>query len=104
MSAAKSNENPGMKLYAILWVALVVIAGIEVLLTYRRLAPGELLPFLLLLAFFGAGIAAMYFMRMKYERRNLLWSVLVALVFVLFMMNHIWPDAFRLEHLRILHW
>jgi hypothetical protein len=27
-----------------------------------------------------------------------------ALLFVLFMMDHMLPDAFRLVHLRVLHW
>jgi hypothetical protein len=25
-------------------------------------------------------------------------------LFVLFMMDHFWPDALRLEHLRVVHW
>jgi cytochrome c oxidase subunit IV len=104
MSATKSNQGPGMKFYALIWVVLVVIATIEVLLTYQRFAAKELLPFLLLLAFLGVGIAVMYFMRLKYERRSLLWSLIPWVVFVLFMLNHIWPDALRLEHLRILRW
>ncbi len=104
MSATKSNQGPGMKLYALVWLVLVVIATIEVLLTYQRFSAKELLPFLLLLAFLGAGTSMMYFMGMKYERRSLLWTLIPWLVFVLFMLNHIWPDALRLENLRILRW
>jgi cytochrome c oxidase subunit IV len=104
MSATRSNQSPGLKVYAFVWVALLVIAGIEVLLTYRHLRAMELLPFLLLLAFLSAAIAVMYFMRLKYERRNLLWTLIPWLVFVLFMLNHIWPDALRLEHLRVIPW
>lgn len=104
MSATRSSQGPGLKVYAFVWLALLVIAGIEVLLTHQHLRATELLPFLLLLAFLSAGIAVMYFMRLKYERRNLLWTLIPWLVFVLFMLNHIWPDALRLGGLRIIHW
>jgi F0F1-type ATP synthase membrane subunit b/b' len=46
----------------------------------------------------------MYFMHLKYERPNLFWSLIPVLLFVLFMMDHIWPDALRLAHFRIVHW
>jgi cytochrome c oxidase subunit IV len=60
--------------------------------------------FLLIFAFIEAYIAVMYFMHLKFERPSLVWSLILALVFVLFMMDHIWPDALRLEHLRVVHW
>jgi hypothetical protein len=43
----------------------------------------------------------MYFMHLKYERPRLFWSLIPTLIFVLFMMDHIWPDALRLIKLRL---
>jgi heme/copper-type cytochrome/quinol oxidase subunit 4 len=73
-------------------------------MTYRHLSTQMLLLFLLIFAFIEAGIAVMYFMHLKYERPNLFWSLIPVLLFVLFMLDHIWPDALRLAHFRIVHW
>jgi F0F1-type ATP synthase membrane subunit b/b' len=40
-------------------------------------------------------------MHLKYEKHSLLWSLIPAVVFVLFMMNHIWPDAFRMASMKL---
>ena len=49
-------------------------------------------------ALLEAGIGVWYFMHVKYERRILLWS-LVLLLAIILMMNQVWPDAFRLHSL-----
>jgi cytochrome c oxidase subunit IV len=100
----EAQQGLAMKSYVAIWVGLLCIVGIEVLLTYKHLPETQLLPFLLILAFIEAGIAVLYFMHLKYERPSLFWSLIPALLFVLFMMDHIWPDALRLEHLRVVHW
>jgi cytochrome c oxidase subunit IV len=92
----ESSRSPGMKLYAIVWVALLCIAGLEVFLTYRGFSTPVLLAALLILAFLEAAIALLYFMHLKYDRPLLLWSFVIAVVFVLLMMNQIWPDAHRM--------
>jgi cytochrome c oxidase subunit IV len=104
MAAAQTKGAEGMKSYLTIWVGLLCIVGIEVFLTYRHLSSKELLVFLLIFALIEASIAVLYFMHLRYERPSLIWSLIPALVFVLFMMDHIWPDALRLEHLRVVHW
>ena len=88
-----------MKSYVVIWIGLICIAGIEVFLTYRDFSNRELLATLLILAFIEAGIALMYFMHLKYDRPLLLWSFVISVVFVLLMMNQVWPDAYRLVSL-----
>jgi heme/copper-type cytochrome/quinol oxidase subunit 4 len=90
-----------MKSYVMIWIGLICIAGIEVFLTYRDFSNRELLATLLILAFIEAGIALMYFMHLKYEKPGLFWSLIPAVIFVLLMMNQIWPDAYRLARLRL---
>jgi heme/copper-type cytochrome/quinol oxidase subunit 4 len=90
-----------MKEYIAIWVGLLCIVGIETFLTTLQLSTHKLLVALLLLAFAEAVIALLFFMHLKYEKPNLFWSLVPAVIFVLFMMNHIWPDAYRMLNLRV---
>lgn len=101
MVSAASSPSPGMKLYVALWVGLLAIVVVEVLLTYAHLRPLALTLALVALALIEAGVALMYFMHLKYERRILFWSLIPALVFVLVMFDHFWPDAFRVTSMRL---
>jgi len=96
-----SIQSSRMKSYLGIWTGLICIVGIEVFLTYRSLSAGELIACLLVLAFTEAGIAVMYFMHLKYEKPSLFWSLIPAMLFVLFMMNQVWPDAYRLAMLKL---
>jgi heme/copper-type cytochrome/quinol oxidase subunit 4 len=97
----ETNHEPGMKEYIAIWVGLLCIVGIETFLTSMNLSTHALLASLLVLALIEAGIALLYFMHLKYEKPNLFWSLVPAVIFVLFMMNHIWPDAYRMANMRV---
>lgn len=90
-----------MKVYVVVWTGLVLIVAAEVALTYARFPVGVQLSVLLALSFLEAGIGLLYFMRLKYERAILFWSLIPALIVALLLMDHIWPDAFRLMHQRL---
>jgi heme/copper-type cytochrome/quinol oxidase subunit 4 len=60
-----------------------------------------LLDVLLTLAFIEAGLGLLYFMHLKYERVSLRWALIIAVFFVLLMMNQIWPDAYRMASLSL---
>jgi heme/copper-type cytochrome/quinol oxidase subunit 4 len=97
MTDTTAAHGPGMKLYVTVWILLLVIAGIETRLAYTHLATeGGLLPALLILAALEAGIALLYFMHLKFERKLLLWCVVGYLGIVCFFLNHIWRDAARM--------
>ena len=104
METNRTNHSPGMKSYGLLLLALFAIVAMEVALTYQHFAPDELLAWLLILAVIEALIAITYYMHLRYEQPKLIWSLFVAFVFVMFMMGHIFPDAMRLLHLRVVHW
>jgi heme/copper-type cytochrome/quinol oxidase subunit 4 len=97
-----SNQVPGMKFNIAIWVGLLVIVAVEVVLTLQHPPVRTLLVYLLCLAFIEAGIGVMYFMHLKYENSRLFWSLVPILIFVLFMMNHVWPDAFRMARMSLL--
>ena len=101
MVSTASSPSPAMKFYIVLWAGLLAIVVVEVLLTYAHLRPLALTLALVALALIEAGVALMYFMHLKYERRILFWSLIPALVFVLVMFDHFWPDAFRVTSMRL---
>jgi cytochrome c oxidase subunit IV len=96
MTATESTKQPGMRLYVMVWIGMVLIVGVEVALTTAHLPTYTLLWALLSLAVLEAGLGVMYFMHLKYERPVLFWSLIPTLVFVLALMNHFWADAHRL--------
>ncbi|MGC1686206.1 MAG: hypothetical protein WA734_11345, partial [Candidatus Acidiferrales bacterium] len=61
-----------------------------------------LLVYLLGLAIIEAGIGVLFFMHLKYENSRLFWSLVPIVILVLFMMNHVWPDAYRMARLSLL--
>jgi cytochrome c oxidase subunit IV len=101
MPNGESSPSPGLRFYVVLWAGLLGIVIVEVLLTYSGLRPLALTISLLALALIEAGVALMYFMHLKYERPILFWSLIPALVFVLVMFDHFWPDAFRVTSMRL---
>ena len=98
---AEARKDAHMKPDVVVWFGLILVVAVEVLLTYRHLPAGGLLTALLVLAFVGAALVLMYFMRLKDERPILFWSLIPYLIFALFMMDHVWPDALRLMHQRL---
>jgi cytochrome c oxidase subunit IV len=96
VSEMVANHDPKTGFYVGVWIGLLCIAGLEVFLTYRGLSTHALLASLLLLAMIESAIGVLYFMHLKFERRVMMWSILLSIVFVLLMMNQIWPDAYRM--------
>jgi cytochrome c oxidase subunit IV len=97
-----TDPSRGIAKYVGIWFGLVCIAGIEVILTYRGFSTAGLLLALFILAIIEAGIGLAYFMHLKYESPSLVWTVIPFVIFVLLMMNQIWPDAYRVNSLRFL--
>lgn len=95
-----SVHDSSIKSYLGIWIGLILIVAVEVFLTYRDLSTRELIASLLILAFIEAGIAVLYFMHLRHEK-YLFWSLIPAMLFVLFMMNQVWPDAYRLARLKL---
>jgi cytochrome c oxidase subunit IV len=95
-----ASHGPTIGLYVSVWLGLILIVGIETVLTYAHLSPVRLLASLLVLALIEAGIALRYFMHLKWEPPALAWTLIPAVVFALLMMNQIWADAYRLATMR----
>jgi len=96
-----SNQEPGMSSYAGIVIGLMIIVVIEVILTYRHLPVRTLLFCLLCLACFEAFVGIMYLMHVRYENPLLFWTIFPATLFVLVMLNYLWPDAYRMARMSL---
>ena len=90
-----------MKRYVIVWLCLLTIVALEVAVALSRPSAGWLLAGLLVLALIEGALGLLYFMHLRYERRSLLWSVILAVMIAVVLMDHFWFDAFRLLHQRL---
>ncbi|MEP6991865.1 MAG: cytochrome C oxidase subunit IV family protein [bacterium] len=85
----------------LVWIAMLGVTVLEVSATYLRPAMPTLLTALLVLAAIQGGLGLVYFMHLRHERKILGWGMVGALLFVLSMMNQMWPDALRVFTLRL---
>jgi len=83
------------------WVALLVITGIEVYLTYQNMAPLKMLTILMGLSLIKAALIIGFFMHLRYEISRMKWITMCSLVFCLAMMMVFFPDAFRILSLGV---
>jgi heme/copper-type cytochrome/quinol oxidase subunit 4 len=86
--------------YLPVYFALLAIAALEALISYQHFSAGALLAILLALAFCSGTLALRYFMPLAKESRGLFLTLIPAVVFVLLMMDMIWPDSLRLLRMR----
>jgi caa(3)-type oxidase subunit IV len=100
VAAADRKDRVGIGAPVAVWIGVILIVVMQVVLTYAHLSARILVVSLLALALTEAGLAVMYFMHLRDEHPLLRWSLISALVFVLLMMNEVWPDAYRLLTMR----
>ncbi len=96
MSTAEGQGALGK--YLVVYVYMLVIVAIELVIAYHPPGGGQLLASMLLLAFTGALLGVLVFMRLGAERRTLIVAFAVFTLFVLATINYGWTDSFRLLH------
>jgi heme/copper-type cytochrome/quinol oxidase subunit 4 len=82
------------------YVVYGVILAIAVAQVVVAMTIGPSLPRMLILAAIQGYLAVMFFMHLRYEKPSLRLTLIPIALFVLVMMNMIWPDSFRLIHMR----
>lgn len=95
------NRELSMSSYVGIVLGLMIIVGIEVVLTYQHLPVRTLLFSLLCLASLEGYVGIMYLMHVKYENRLLFWTIFPATLFVLVLLNYVWPDAYRMARMAL---
>src|SRR6266542_1503423 len=83
------------------WIALLVMTGVEVLLAYEQVPVLIMLTALLGLSIVKAALIIAYFMHLKFERLSLFLTLFPMLVLCICLMIFItMPDAMRLVEFR----
>ena len=95
------GEGTGMKTMYIVWAGLLGATLIEVLMAYVQMSLGIMLVLLLGLSVFKAFLIMAWFMQLKFERMDLVLTLIPAMVLCILLFNVIFPDALRLAELGI---
>src|SRR5258707_791370 len=88
------------KLFISVWVWLLVLTGFEVFLGYKHLPVLYMLVILLGASIIKAALIVAYFMHLRFERLNLILTIVPAVVVCICLLLVFFPDSFRAKHLR----
>lgn len=100
-SGATAHVEVPARTFLMVWIALVVITGIEVFLAYKQVEPTLMLGLLIGLSLIKAALIMAYFMHLKYEKTGLSIMLVPAMIFCIGMMLvYILWDGIRLAHMR----
>src|SRR5207342_2720293 len=94
------SHGPGIPTFAKVWVALLVLTGLEVLLAYEQVPLLIMLTVLLGLSVIKAALIIAYFMHLKFERFSLFLTLFPMLIFCILLMLISMPDSQRLLNMR----
>jgi cytochrome c oxidase subunit 4 len=88
------------RLFVSVWVWLLLLTGFEVFLGYVRLPVMYMLVILMGASIIKAALIVAYFMHMRFERLNLVLTIIPALVICICLLLVFFPDSFRARQLR----
>ncbi|HVS83164.1 MAG TPA: cytochrome C oxidase subunit IV family protein [Pyrinomonadaceae bacterium] len=88
------------KLFISVWVWLLLLTGFEVFLGYIQLPLVYMLVILLGASIIKAALIVAYFMHLRFERLNLILTIVPTLVVAICLLLMFFPDSFRSKALR----
>ena len=88
------------RLFISVWVWLLALTGFEVFLGYEHLPLKYMLTILMGVSIIKAALIVAYFMHLRFERLNLILTIVPALVVAICLLLIIFPDSFRSQRLR----
>jgi cytochrome c oxidase subunit IV len=88
------------KLFISVWGWLLVLTGFEVFLGYIHLPVVYMLTILMGASIIKAALIVAYFMHLRFERLNLVLTIVPALVICICLLMVFFPDSFRAKNLR----
>src|ERR1700683_1923054 len=86
----------GMVRYVVVYLAILMLAGLQFVLAYQHVDGSEMFARMLLIAVAEAGLALMFFMHLWEEKRGLLLFVTILPIFLRAPMQYGWPASFRM--------
>src|SRR5205085_10868726 len=99
---ADSDEHfaGSTRLFISIWMWLLLLTGFEVFLGYIRLPVIYMLVILMGASIVKAALIVAYFMHLRFERLNLVLTIVPALVICICLLLVFFPDSFRARDLR----
>jgi cytochrome c oxidase subunit 4 len=88
------------KLFSIIWLWLLGLTAVEVLFGYINLPVLYMLVILMGASIIKAALIVAYFMHLRFERINLILTIVPAVVICICLLLVFFPDSFRAKHLR----
>ena len=88
------------KLFVSVWTWLLLLTGFEVFLGYIHLPVVYMLVILMGASIIKAALIVAYFMHMRFERLNLVMTIVPAVVVCICLLLIFFPDSFRARELR----
>jgi caa(3)-type oxidase subunit IV len=83
--------------YIVIYLCILALAALQFVIAYSHLDGTAMFARMLVVAIVEAGLALLFFMHLRAERRGFLLFVLVISVFVLLAMQYGWTDSYRME-------
>ena len=99
---AETAEHVGgtTQSFVYIWIALLVMTGVEIFLAYEQVPTLIMLTSLLGLSIVKAALIIAYFMHLKFERFSLFLTLFPMLIFCILLMLIFLGDASRLPGMR----
>lgn len=99
---AESEEHfaGSNKLFLSIWIWLLLLTGFEVFLGYVQLPVIYMLVILMGASIIKAALIVAYFMHLRFERLNLVLTIVPAVVVCICLLLVFFPDSFRARQLR----
>ena len=88
------------RLFLSVWLWLLALTGFEVFLGYIRLSVVLMLVILMGASIIKAALIVAYFMHLRFERLNLILTIVPAVVIAICLLLVFFPDSFRAKELR----
>jgi cytochrome c oxidase subunit 4 len=88
------------RLFLSVWGWLLLLTGLEVFLGYIHLPVAYMLVILMGASIIKAALIVAYFMHLRFERINLILTIVPALVICICLLLVFFPDSFRSKNLR----
>src|SRR5213082_3751271 len=88
------------RLFLSVWVWLLALTGFEVFLGYIQLPVMYMLVILMGASIIKAALIVAYFMHLRFERLNMILTIVPALVICICLLLIFFPDSFRARGLR----
>lgn len=100
-AAVEHDASGTIKLFVWVWVALVIMTGLETLLAYEDFALLIMITLLMGLSVIKSGLILSYFMHLRFERMGMFLIIVPVLVFcICLILVFLYPDSLRMIHLQ----